>query len=393
MRVLLITDWNPLSGGAEIYLQTLRSGLRAAGDDVFLLTSDVSAEARRVADGTAWASDSVIARAGLQIANPFSAHAVRRAVGELRPEVALVNMFSLFLSPSAVFALGAVPTVHLVSDYKIVCPTGAKLLPGGAVCTRSAGRTCLDAGCLTRAHWARDQIRYARIRQAIARADLVLACSRSVQRILAADGIASEVEELPVSLEEGPAGEADPAPTFVYVGRLDAEKGVDTLLLAFALVRRRVPNARLRVVGRGSRQDDLVEMTNRLGCADATTFVGWCAPGDVGRELDRAWALVAPSRWVEPQGLVVPEAIVRGVPVIVTDHGGLAEQVEPEVDGLLVPPDDVSALAAAMERVARGDAFPHRRLPVDVVDRCRRRHDVGAHVARLRRRFSEMLSA
>lgn len=368
----------------------LRDGLRRAGDEVELLTSNVSVDARRIADHTAWASDAIPAKAVLQIANPLASARVRQVVRRFRPDVAWVNMFAQYLSPSAVLALGDVPFVLAVTDYKAVCPTGAKLLPGGAVCTRPAGRACLDAGCVGRAQWLRDQIRYRQIRAAVDRARAVYACGRSLERVLRTYGIQSDAEQLPVMPPRHPAGAPAAEPLFVFVGRLEIEKGVDTLVMAFALLRRRVPDARLRIVGRGPLRDSLEQMCDRLGQKDAIEFRGWRDPEEVERELDDAWALVAPSRWIEPQGLVATEALVRGVPAIVTDHGGLAEQVEPDVGGLCVPPDDVSALASAMEQIACGEKFRSHRLPADVVASSLARYDVSDHIRWLRRRFAEI---
>lgn len=385
-----MTDWNPAWGGAERYVSLLRDGLRAAGHEVVLLASSVSADARRDADRTAWASDARAWKSILQIANPWAARDVRAVVREFRPDVALVNMFALYLSPSAVFALGDVPMALLVTDYKIVCPTGAKLLPGGALCGRPAGRACLDAGCLSATHWARDQVRYARIRRAVERAGLILSCGTSLQQTLAADGIRSEVEWLPVEPPAKPASSPASEPRFAFVGRLDAEKGLDTLLMAFALLRRRIPQARLRIVGRGPQREGLEAMADRLGQSEAIAFTGWLEAKAVAAEMTRSWAVIAPSRWAEPQGLVAAEALVLGVPVIVTDHGGLAEQVEPDVGGLHVSPDDVSALAKAMERVARGEVFPTHRLDGDVVARSRTRFDPVAHVGRMLERLARL---
>ena len=388
MRILLMTDWNPLSGGSEVYASALRSGFRLAGEDVHLLTSGVSPEAKRVADDVAWASDSALGKALLQLGNPFAGAKVRETVRRFRPDVALVNMFALYLSPTALTALGAVPFVLMVSDYKLICPTGAKLLPDASLCERPAGRACLEEGCLGPAHWLRDQLRYRLLLRASRRARQILTCSRSVQRALRDAGIESEVETLPI---EGPSHrfrpQPAPEPLFLFVGRLDREKGVDVLLHAFARVRERVPDARLRIVGRGPQRPILEALADRLNQSGAISFAGWRDPAGVEEEIASAWAVVVPSRWAEPFGLVAVEAMVRGVPAIVTDHGGLAETVEHGVSGLLVPHDDVPALAAALEGVATAETFPAHRLERDVVSRIRAKHDLARHIRCLRERF------
>jgi glycosyltransferase involved in cell wall biosynthesis len=394
MRILLMTDWNPLSGGSEVYARTLREGFREAGDEVRLLTSGASVEARGIADDVAWASDSAIAKAFLQIGNPFASAKVRDVVRRFRPDVVFVNMFALYLSPSALTALKGTPFVLLVSDYKLICPTGAKLLPDGAICTRPAGDACLEERCLGAAHWLRDQVRYRVMHDAVREASQVLVCSRFLRRALREEGIEGEVEPLPVAAPRtGFTALPDPAPSFLFLGRLDREKGVDTLVEAFARLRSRVGDVTLRIVGRGPLRAKLEALVRELRVADAVTFVGWCEPRDVEAELARAWAIVAPSRWAEPFGLVAVEAMVRGVPAIVSAHGGFAETVEHGVSGLHVPPDDPRALAAAMEEVASGAAFPGHRLDPQIVDRIRRAYDTPGHVRRLRERFERLIAS
>lgn len=388
MRVLLVSDWNPLFGGAEAYALWLRDGLRAAGDEARLLTSSVSPRARAVADYVAWATDAVAGKAFLQIANPLAAVKVREVVRSWRPDVALVNMFALYLSPAAIMALGDVPFVLSITDYKPICPTGAKLLPDGSICARPAGRACLESGCLGLSHWLRDQLRYELIRRAVRRARAVLACSRSLQRSLLAEGIVSDVDRLAVpaprpGLRTLPA----PEPRFIFVGRLDAEKGVETVFSAFARLRKRVPHARLRILGRGPLRASLEAMADRLGQSAAISFLGWCEPSEVEEEMARAWTVVVPSRWAEPLGFVAIEAMVRGVPALVSDHGGLAETVEHGVSGLRVSPGDVSAFAAAMEDVATGRMFPTHRLDPRVTARIAAEYDIDGHVRRMRERF------
>ena len=135
MRVLLVTDWNRGRGGAEAYIAWLKEGLESAGDEVRLLTSSVGSAGDGKAEYVASGSEAKSAQAFLQIANPFAVHTMRRAIREFRPDVTLVNMFAHHLSPAILHSVGNVPLVVLVSDYKIVCPIGSKLLPDNSICT------------------------------------------------------------------------------------------------------------------------------------------------------------------------------------------------------------------------------------------------------------------
>lgn len=384
MRILLVTDWLRRRGGVEAYFGTLRKGLREAGHDVRLLTSTAGDAASGSADYRAYGTDAPLAQAILQIANPAAVVRTREALAAFRPDIAFVGMVEQHLSPAIFPALRGVPTILSVADYKPVCPIHSKLLPNGSLCTVEAGPICWRGGCVSLAHWLRDRPRYALYRSGIANVDRVLACSRWLQRALAADDIAAEV--LPLSAAAPPPGflrEPAPAPLFVYVGRLSVEKGVAILLRAFARVSGRLPAARLRIVGDGAERPTLERLAADLGLREAVGFAGWQQPDAVERELRPAWAMVAPSLWAEPLGLVAIEAIVRGVPVVATATGGFAETVEPGATGLLVPNGDVESLADCLGRIASCEEFPSHVLRADVVRDTAERHSVERHVARV----------
>ena len=391
MRVLLIADWLRGVGGAERYITGLRDGLRAAGDEVRLLTSTVGTAGEGSADYRAFGSDHAAARLVLQIVNPFAVAAVRAALREFRPDVALVNMYEHQLSPAIFPCLSRVPTVLSVTDYKGVCPLSSKLLPNGRICHDRAGLVCWRSGCVSLPHWLRDRPRYALIRSGQRRVRRILACSRWVQRELAFNGMEAEHLTLPVS-PPGATFHRKPAarPTFVFCGRLEHTKGLALLLHAFARVRASAPGAHLRIVGQGPERQRLEPLARGLGVADAVTFRGWVSPSDVEHEVADAWAVVAPSLWAEPLGFVALEAIVRGVPVVASAAGGLGETVEHGISGLLFPNGDEAELARQMMLVASGKAFPTHVLPDDVVRRVSEAHDPALHIERLRRIFSSL---
>jgi glycosyltransferase involved in cell wall biosynthesis len=394
MRVLLVADWNANPGGTEAYVEWLRGGLRAAGDDVCLLTSSAGSAADGTADYVAFGTGRRAAQAILQIVNPFAVARVRDALDDFRPDVALVTLFAHHLSPAVLHALRGVPTVLSVTDYKCICPIGTKLLPDGSICRVRAGAVCHRLGCVSVPHWIRDRPRYALIRSGLPTVARVLACSRWVQRQLATEGIASEWLTLPVPAPAaGFRRSPSSRPSFLFVGRLEVEKGAATLLHAFPRVHEAVPSARLRMVGEGSQRRSLERLAASLGLDDAVDWTGRQDHGGVERELASAWALVAPSLWAEPLGLAALDAIVRGVPVLVSERGGLGETVESGVSGLLFPNGDDRALAARMIDVATGRAFVDHAVPEDVVRHVADRHGIERHVGRLRGIFREVVEA
>ncbi|MEP7344469.1 MAG: glycosyltransferase family 4 protein [Gemmatimonadaceae bacterium] len=389
MRVLLVTDWPMEGGGVETHLSLVARGLCAAGDEVRLLTSSVGGGAV-VADYVAFGSRHPVLQTVLQIANPAASRTVRRAVAEFQPDVAHVTMFEMHLSPSVPAALHDVPTVLNVAYYKPICPNGLKLLPDDSLCTVQQGSVCWRGGCVSFAHWLRDRPRYARIGKVVRGVTAVVACSQWLQRVLAEAGIEARWAPWPIEppsalFRRAPAT----VPLFVFTGRLSREKGVDTLVQAMARVRDQGIRATLRVVGDGPSRPALERLTAQLALGDAITFTGWLPLDRIETELVDAWALVAPSLWAEPLGLTALEAVVRGIPVIASATGGLAETVESGVTGLLFPNGDADALADCLVSIASGAVLAGG-LPNGVAAQVQARHDPVPHVAWLRSIFAEV---
>jgi glycosyltransferase involved in cell wall biosynthesis len=394
MRVLLVTDWVRARGGVEAYTTWLHAGLIAAGDEVRLLTSATGSTGDGLADFRAWGTERRAGQAFLQVVNPFAVAQVRRALREFRPDGALVNTFASQLSPAVLYPLRGVPTVLSLHDYKAVCPTGCKLLPGGERCRVPAGIVCWHSGCVSLPHWLRDQARYALIRAGLRSVDRIVVGSRWMQDEFARNGVQAEHVPLPVpapgaTFRRRPAA----APTFVFCGRLQPEKGVPLLLRAFARLHRDVPSARLRIVGRGPDGPAIGRLIGELALTDAVSMPGWLEPAALEAHLADAWALVAPSLWAEPLGFVAIEAIVRDVPVIASELGGFGETIERDASGLLFANADETALYEQLARVARRQAFPGHSVPADARRRVADRHDLGRHVARVRAIFRGLTPA
>ncbi len=142
--------------------------------------------------------------------------------------------------------------------------------------------------------------------------------------------------------------------TIVAVGRLVHLKGYDLLLQAIALLRR-TRNVRLLLIGEGPELPVLQLLANQLGIRSHVTFVGqlanpWCY-------MARADALALTSR-TEAFPNVLTEAMALGVPIVATDcTGGIRESLLDGACGLIVPPDNASAIAEGLDRVLGDEAL------------------------------------
>lgn len=135
-------------------------------------------------------------------------------------------------------------------------------------------------------------------------------------------------------------------PLWVVAGRLEDQKGHAVLLDALAELWKRGLDYSLVVAGDGTLRGPLEERARTLGIERKIHFVG--ALDDVGPLLAASDAVLLPSLW-EGLPLILLEAMARSRPVIATAVGGVPELIEHGVNGHLVPPSDVPALADALE--------------------------------------------
>lgn len=205
------------------------------------------------------------------------------------------------------------------------------------------------------------------------RVDRFIVVSRSLQNLLTADrGLPSrrvalvangvETDRLtPAARRQlvGPARRAlgvdETTPLVGAAGRLVAQKGFGDLVASMRHILARVPGARLAIAGDGPLRDALAARARAAG-------LSLLLPGfqeDVSRFLAALDVLVIPSVR-EGFPMITLEGMALGLPIVATAIDGVVEQIEPDVDGLLVPPGDPGALGAAIARVLEDRALAER---------------------------------
>lgn len=137
--------------------------------------------------------------------------------------------------------------------------------------------------------------------------------------------------------------------------------GPDILIRAFASVVKKFPDARLTMTGDFISPFDqiILRLVDDLLLSGSIDFVGRVQEGEIALILKRCDVLVQASRW-ESFGVVILEAFAAGLPAIATDVGGSGEIVKDGITGLLVPPEDVDALAQAMIKLAGNQELRER---------------------------------
>eukprot|EP01032_Pedospumella_encystans_P029295 gene29295-33085_t len=154
-------------------------------------------------------------------------------------------------------------------------------------------------------------------------------------------------------------------PLIVAAGRLMGEKQYAHLVNAFALVADRLPEWRLRIYGDGPSRFEVMSTVRKLGLWDRVELPG--PTTDMATEWAKA-SICALSSRTEGFPLAAQEAMAAGVPVVSFDSAsGPRELVEHERTGLLVGPESISGLAAALLRLATDEVYAHITSAGDVI--------------------------
>ncbi len=291
---------------------------------------------------------------------PMTVRSLRARLSALRPDV--VHADNLDAAPAAVIAarLARAPVAATVNGYTAVCLFGDQyhptLGPCGP-CTPSKIRGCFR----DRPEWQIGRrvpaiVGAAETRRRqflLGRADRLFARSASTRAVLVRCGVPAEKAVVVPNMRD-PAidGASSFEPRVLFVGKMDYPKGPDLLVEALASALPRAPGWSADFAGDGPLVALLRERTQALGIADRVRFHGFVPPAGMREIWSRASLLVTPVRWEEPFGRIVLEASAFGVPTLTADRGGHPEAIADGVDGRVVPPEDVPALADAIAALA-----------------------------------------
>lgn len=359
MRILFANDGIGDAGGVQNYLAAVMPGLRERGHELAFLHLD-----RLRADASTPAPDGT---PHFGIEERGMGHALS-AASEWRPDVAFVhNMRPLEVDRALT---DTVPVVKFMHGYFGTCVSGQKahLWPRSVPCGKPLGPGCLAlygprrCGLLRPGYVAR-QWRWANEQNELfdEYAALITASRHMRDEYVRNGAPASRVHALPLfpTLDGSPT----PAPEAVhllFLGRMTAVKGGDLLIRAMALLGSSLASEPvLTMAGDGPQRAEWERLASSLGVR--ATFTGWVDDAARADLFARATALVVPSVWPEPFGLVGVEAGVFGVPSVAFDVGGIGEWLADGVNGVLAAGDPPTAegLASALMRLLR-HRKPHR---------------------------------
>lgn len=354
MKVLIANKFFFRNGGSEAVMFQEREFLLANGFDVvdFSMFDErnlPSDQADYFVGKQSYAGGSgklgKISAALKLVHSPEAVHNIGRLIDDTRPDIVHCHNIYHQLTPSIIRAAKRrnVPVVLTLHDYKPVCPSYTRLADG-KVCS-----ACLDGhfvnvlrhrcadGSLGKSALLFAEAVVQRLLRSYEQVDKFIAPSRFMRDSVTGyrfpagqvDVIYNGIDCRTVEASGKDDGYA------LYLGRLSAEKGVETLLAAQAEIADTVP---LVIAGTGPLEQDL---RSRYPKAH---FLGYVSGEALSETIRNAAVIVIPSEWYENCPMSVLEAMAYGKPVIASDIGGIPELVRHGETGLLYPAGDAGTL-------------------------------------------------
>ncbi len=230
--------------------------------------------------------------------------------------------------------IGTGKAVVTVQDHRVFCPGMGKILPGGTRCRLPmADADC--SICLEDQTYRQKMEALTTERLLALRGASLIVLSHYMADELAAVGLGGAIV-IPPWIRPG-RSRIDPGGAFVLAGRLVRHKGVLDGWRAWSEAGRPLP---LKVLGEGPLGPDL----------EGVDFMGWLDHRRCVFEVSRARALLFPSFWQEPFGLLGIEALAQGTPVIAAASGGMEDWVD--AGCIRIEQGDVSGFSGAVARLA-----------------------------------------
>ncbi|MDL1888066.1 glycosyltransferase family 4 protein [Nitrospirales bacterium NOB] len=179
-------------------------------------------------------------------------------------------------------------------------------------------------------------------------------------------------------------------PYVLTVAKLHERKGLDILLLALQKVKQKSNGIQFVIAGDGPEEVRLRRMAAELKVNDMVVFLGEIHSDDIPFLMLESQFFLLPSR-SEPFGIVLLEAMTFGKAIVASDVGGIPEFVKTDYNGILVPPCDVDALAAAIEQML-GSRELRTRLGANGLALVERQYDYPRLVEQYERLFEGILN-
>lgn len=378
MNILLVNKYHFAKGGADRAYLDMGAMLERAGHSVAYFSMKHSKNLptpweRYFVSGIDYENSD---RLGLSekiraakniIWNREAEQSMSRLLDEFHPDI--VHMHNIYhqLSPSILRPIKkrGIPIIMTLHDYKLVSPNYSLFARGKIWEETKNGTywTCVRDRCV------KDSYAKSIVCAAEAYVYKWIGAYHAIQTFLSPSkfliekfkefGFTHPIEYFPNPLVPFPEDFSEMMPAkdapFLFLGRLSAEKGIDTLLRG---MREYSGPSKLFIAGEGPERENLEALTEELGIGDRIRFLGYLSGSELEVTRKLAKAILIPSRWYENMPYVLTESLGAGKIVVAADRGGIPERIRHGENGFLFDPEDTASIAKILREVDTCDVLP-----------------------------------
>ncbi|MDO4466474.1 MAG: glycosyltransferase family 4 protein [Bacillota bacterium] len=368
MKVLLINKFHYYKGGSETYYFGLADLLKKKGHDVIFFSMkderNVKCEQEPFfvenVDFNKKMNTLDMAKAGMKMLYSLEAKKkLEQLIEKEKPDIAHLNIFQSQLTGSVVDVLYKhhIPMVYTTHDMKTVCPTYLFMCDGKIChdCVHGNYTSCIKKKCMknstAKSILAVAEAEVYRLKKTYDKINLMISPSDHHKRYIEESKITTTpVRVLRNFLPENVkiTNEVKPGSYFLYFGRISVEKGIMTLIRAYALSNQNTP---LYIVGTGPLEKEVIDEFIRYKLNEKIRLLGFKRGQELTQIVEGAKCVILPSECCENAPYSILESMAVARPVIVSRNGGLPEIVEEGKNGFISEPNNPEDLARLLDKM------------------------------------------
>jgi len=400
MKVLLVNKFHYIKGGSETYYFGLGELLKKSGYEVIYFS--MRDEKNQPCEQEKYFVDNVdfnipmgkwqIVKTALKMLYSFEAKKkFEQLILDEKPDIIHLNIFQSQLTGSIVDVAHRyhIPVVYTAHDLKSVCPN-YQMLNHGKICEKCVQGICWNCfrtGCMKdsklKSFLATLEAYVYKMKKIYEKIDLIITPSGFYKmKIKEADITCGTVIHMVNFLPKGTEYSASdkPGDYFLYFGRLSREKGILTLVKAYAQTKVERP---LYIVGTGPIKGQIEQLVKDLKLEEKIKLLGFVQGQKLKEIVRKSLCVCLPSEWYENCPYSIMEAMAAGKPAIVSSNGGLPELVENGINGFVSIPGNSDSLAEYIQKMDTESAAKLNKMSNAAMEKAQKIFDNDQYVKEL----------
>lgn len=348
-KILLIDDnFHPAGRGAPLFSME-RSFLKESGYDVYTLSFGEGKSDDR--------NDFIINTSTNRFKNKLDkfigSQSIEKQVSDVINSISpdLIHNHLISKYPISVFNAipDKIPLIQTLHGPNFFCPTSwGNMKVDSKPCKLGCSIKCVTGGCVSAWQYPLLKNLFQKIPKFLTKVDVFHCPSVNILNVVESFGF-TNTSVIPLGLRDeftkiGRKLEFS-GNKILFIGSLHEVKGLDYLINAMVKIKKVIPDIKLYIAGRGSSLPKYKEMVSSLKLLENIEFLGFVPSSKITKLYQSVDITIVPSVWSEQFGMVGPESLACGVPVIASNVGGIPEWLKNNEFGVLVPPRDSGALS------------------------------------------------